>query len=97
LILGVLGVAGMRKRAAQPCLVDDLWARVEPLIPQQRPRSAPGRRPVDDREVLRGMLFVHYTGIRPGMAAQRARPRLRHDLLAPAAGLERRRGAAAPS
>ncbi|WP_207230136.1 IS5 family transposase [Krasilnikovia cinnamomea] len=55
----------MRKRDPQPWLVDDdLWTRVEPLIPKQRPRSGPGRRPVDDRKVLCGILFVLYTGIR---------------------------------
>ncbi|MFI1995332.1 IS5 family transposase [Actinoplanes sp. NPDC020271] len=43
---------------------DDLWARIEPLIPKQRPRSGPGRRPVDDRKVLSGILFVLFTGIR---------------------------------
>ena len=55
----------MRKRDPQPWLVDDdLWAQVEPLIPKQRPRQGPGRRPVDDRKVLCGILFVLYTGIR---------------------------------
>jgi transposase len=49
----------------QPWLVDDdLWARIEPLIPKQQPRLGPGRRPVDDRKVLCGILFVLYTGIR---------------------------------
>jgi transposase len=55
----------VRKRDPQPWLVDDdLWARIEPLIPTQRRRSGPGRRPVDDRKVLCGILFVLYTGIR---------------------------------
>lgn len=55
----------VRKRDPQPWLVDDdLWARVEPLIPKQPVRSGPGRRPVDDRKVLCGILFVLYTGIR---------------------------------
>jgi transposase len=65
LIFGVLVVGGMRKRDPQPWLVDDdLWARIEPLIPKQPARSGPGRRPVDDRKVLCGILFVLYTGIR---------------------------------
>jgi len=34
------------------------------LIPKGPPRSGPGRRPVDDRQVLCGILFVLYTGIR---------------------------------
>jgi transposase len=58
LIFGVLVVGGMRKRDPQPWLVDDdLWTRIEPLIPKQQQRSAPGRRPVDDRKVLRGILL----------------------------------------
>ncbi len=65
MISDVFVVGGMRKRDPQPWLVhDDLWARIEPLIPKQRPRSGPGRRPVDDRKVLSGILFVLYTGIR---------------------------------
>jgi transposase len=43
---------------------DDLWARIEPLIPLRRPRSGPGRRPVDDRKAWCGTLFVSFTGIR---------------------------------
>ena len=43
---------------------DELWARIEPLIPEQRPRSGPGRRPVDDIRTWCGILFVLYTGIR---------------------------------
>jgi transposase len=43
---------------------DDLWARIEPLLPVV-PRRAdhPGRRRLDDRKVLCGILFVLYTGI----------------------------------
>src|SRR4051794_26894730 len=43
---------------------DGLWARVEPLLPE-RPRRFryPGRRPLDDRLVLQGILFVLHTGI----------------------------------
>src|SRR5438046_10316992 len=50
---------------AKPWLVDDaLWDLVEPLLPA-RPRRAryPGRRPLDDRLVLQGILFVLHTGI----------------------------------
>jgi transposase len=49
---------------AKPLLTDELWARIEPLIP---PRSSPsekgGRPPIDDRAVLTGILFVLKTGI----------------------------------
>ena len=56
----------MRKRDPQPWLVDDeLWARIEPLLPvRQRRYRYPGRKALDDRAVLCGILFVLYTGIR---------------------------------
>ncbi len=42
---------------------DGLWLRIEPLLPT-RPRRFryPGRRPLDDRLVLQGILFVLHTG-----------------------------------
>ncbi len=49
----------------KPWIVDDeLWALVAPLLPA-RPRRFryPGRRPLDDRLVLQGILFVLHTGI----------------------------------
>ena len=46
-------------------LVDDeLWELIEPLLPQIRRRFRhPGRRRLDDRKVLNGILFVLTTGI----------------------------------
>ncbi|MFD5559101.1 IS5 family transposase [Kitasatospora griseola] len=41
---------------------DELWARIEPLLPAW-PERSPGPRPVDDRRCLQGILFVLYTGI----------------------------------
>jgi transposase len=55
----------VRKGQQSPWFVpDELWARVEPLLPAV-PRRAdhPGRRRLDDRKVLCGILFVLYTGI----------------------------------
>jgi transposase len=55
----------VRKGQQPPWFVpDELWARVEPLLPAV-PRRAdhPGRRRLDDRKVLSGILFVLYTGI----------------------------------
>jgi len=51
---------------AKPLLPDDLWAKVEPLLPPPKPRRVvyPGRRPLDRRRVLTGILFVLRTGIR---------------------------------
>lgn len=43
---------------------DDLWQRIEPLLPRKERRSwHPGRKPLPDRQVLCGILFVLHTGI----------------------------------
>ena len=44
---------------------DGLWERVAPLLPPPRPRRYryPGRRPIDDRAALAGIVFVLKTGI----------------------------------
>jgi transposase len=55
----------VRKGQQSPWIVpDELWARIEPLLPVV-PRRAdhPGRRRLDDGKVLCGILFVLYTGI----------------------------------
>jgi transposase len=48
---------------AQPLVSDELWKIVEPLIPKvQRRHRYPGRKRIDDRRVLTGILFVLKTG-----------------------------------
>ena len=43
---------------------DGLWERIEPLLPlRQRRFRYPGRKPLADRRVLQGILFVLHTGI----------------------------------
>lgn len=43
---------------------DELWERLEPRLPKRERRSRyPGRRPLPDREVLRGILYVLHAGI----------------------------------
>ena len=43
---------------------DGLWVRIEPLLPaRQRRFRYPGRKPLDHRLVLQGILFVLHTGI----------------------------------
>jgi transposase len=43
---------------------DGLWERIEPLLPKRVRRFRyPGRKPLDDRRVLSGILFVLHTGI----------------------------------
>lgn len=49
---------------AKPILDDELWEIIESLIPKKKRRFRyPGRKPVPDREVLTGILFVLKTGI----------------------------------
>jgi transposase len=46
-------------------LPDELWKRIERLLPPPRPRRFrfPGRKPLDNRKALIGILFVLKTGI----------------------------------
>ena len=51
---------------AQPILPDDLWKRLEPLIPkpkENRNVQFAGRKPSEPRRVVTGILFVLRTGI----------------------------------
>ena len=48
---------------AKPLLTDDLWQRIEPLIPSRPPRRKGGRPPVADRSTLTGILFILRTGM----------------------------------
>ena len=50
----------------KPIIDDELWKRIEPLLPQPKPRREkyPGRKPVPDRAALSGILFVLRTGLR---------------------------------
>src|ERR687888_379040 len=49
---------------AKELVSDDLWRLVEPLLPKvERRYRFPGRRRIDDRKVLTGILFVLQTGI----------------------------------
>ena len=44
---------------------DDLWAHIEPVLPKRRPRQRQyaGRKPIPDRAVLTGILFVLRSGL----------------------------------
>jgi transposase len=55
----------VRKGQQPPWIVsDELWARIEPLLPVvQHDPHHPGRPRLDDRKVLCGILFVLYTAI----------------------------------
>ena len=49
----------------QPLVTDALWERLEPLLPPppRRRFRFPGRKPLDHRKILTGILFVLKTGI----------------------------------
>jgi transposase len=50
---------------AKPLLPDDIWEFLVPLLPPPKPRRFryPGRKPVDHRQALTGILFVLKTGL----------------------------------
>jgi transposase len=50
---------------AKPLVSDALWERIEPLLPRPKKRRFrfPGRKPLDRRNVLTGILFILKTGI----------------------------------
>jgi transposase len=50
---------------AKPLLNDELWNVVEPLLPPAQPRRFrfPGRKPIENRRALTGILFVLKTSI----------------------------------
>jgi transposase len=52
-------------RGIEELVSDGVWERVEPLLPAPKPRRHryPGRRPLDDRAALTGIVFVLKTGI----------------------------------
>src|SRR5215210_6601671 len=49
----------------KPLIDDELWSWIEPLLPKPKPRrfDHPGRKPLPDRAVLSGIIFVLKTGI----------------------------------
>src|SRR5213594_3886204 len=51
--------------AVAPWIVSDrLWERIEPVLPKAARRFRyPGRKRLDDRAALQGILFVLHTGI----------------------------------
>jgi len=49
----------------KPLVTDELWERIEPLLPPPPPLRFrfPGRKSIDQRKILTGILFVLKTGI----------------------------------
>src|SRR5947207_6511404 len=56
---------GGRCIMAQPLVSEALWDCLEPLLPPLKPRRFryPGRKPLDRRKVITGIIFVLKTGI----------------------------------
>jgi transposase len=48
---------------SKPLVPDELWAKVEPLLPPDPPAGSMGRPPVPNRACLTGILFVLKTGL----------------------------------
>jgi transposase len=58
-------IFGRLCRVSDDLVPDSLWERIAPLLPARPERRYrfPGRKPVDDRAVLTGIVFVLRTGI----------------------------------
>jgi transposase len=69
---------------------DSLWERVAPLLPARPTRRLrlPGRKRVDDRAALVGIVFVLKTGITWNQFARAGGRLFGRDLQAPSAGLD---------
>lgn len=48
---------------ARPLVTDELWSRIEPLLPPPKEHPKGGRPPLPDRAALTGILFVLKTSI----------------------------------
>ena len=50
---------------AKPILDDELWALIEPLLPppKRRRKRYAGRKPIENRQVLIGILYVLRSGV----------------------------------
>ena len=45
-------------------LTDELWEKIKPYIPGERPgKKKPGRTRMDDRKAMQAILYIHRTGI----------------------------------
>src|ERR1700756_4538340 len=66
-LLGALEIAfrNQGEAAMRPLVTDELWEKIEPLLPPAPARRFrfPGRKPMDYRQILTGILFVLKTGI----------------------------------
>ena len=62
--MSVVKLWGVPMAVAPWVVSDELWERIEPLLPKVKRRSRyPGRKRLGDREALQGILFVLHTGM----------------------------------
>jgi len=62
--VSVVKLWGVPMTVARWVVSDELWERIEPLLPKVKRRSRyPGRKRLGDREALQGILFVLHTGM----------------------------------
>jgi transposase len=60
----VVNMLGVPVAAAPWVVSDELWGRIEPLLPKvERRFRYPGRKRLPDRQALQGILFVLHTGM----------------------------------
>src|SRR6516164_9389359 len=60
----VVKLGGVPMAVAPWIVSDELWERIEPLLPKvERRFRYPGRKRLPDRQALQGILFVLHTGI----------------------------------
>ncbi len=60
----VVNLEGVPVAVAPWIVSDQLWQRVEPLLPRvERRFRYPGRKRLSDRQALQGILFVLHTGV----------------------------------
>jgi putative transposase of IS4/5 family DUF4096 len=78
--------AKTKKTTRKPWEIEDgLWKRIEPLLPVvERTDGRPGRKRLENRKVMCGILFVLYTGIDLLTGGQVAHPH--RPILAPGDG-----------
>ena len=73
--LAVASPCGEGKLMGKPLVNDELWELIQPLLPPPKPRRQryPGRKPLSERRVLTGVLFVLKSGIPWEMLPQEMR------------------------
>src|SRR5947199_170381 len=89
----VVKLRGVPMAVAPWIVSDELWERIEPLLPKvERRFRYPGRKRLPDRQALQGILFVLQTGIAwrhlPLELGKAGRPRKRHERLTAGRGYD---------